>query len=106
MLTPAGDSEAASWIVEALHGFAQDVGSVVPPIFDAYTRVFHPASSGGAERRPVGWAEIAEANGRTAHPLMQFHALVPSGSMDRAGNVLERQTGLWDSPPEEGSLDN
>lgn len=36
---------------------------------------------------------------------MQFHALVPDGLIDRAGNMLDRQWGLWESPPEEGSLD-
>lgn len=105
MLIRADDSSAASWIVESLHGFAEDVGSVVPPTFKAYVRVFHPARVGAEEGRSVTWSEVASANGRTVHPEMQFHALVPDGFIDRAGNVLNRQWGVWESTPEEGSLD-
>jgi hypothetical protein len=42
MLIRPDDPSAASWIVESLHGFAEDVGSVVPPTFKAYVRVFTP----------------------------------------------------------------
>src|SRR3954469_15742165 len=32
-----------AWIAEALHPFAEHrVSSLVPPVFDAYARVFHP----------------------------------------------------------------
>lgn len=105
MLTPSSDSSAASWIIESLHGFAQDVGSIVPPVFTAYLRVFHPARIGSEDGRRVTWAEVAKANRRTSHPEMQFHALVPHGFIDQAGNMLDRQWGLWESLPEEGSLD-
>jgi hypothetical protein len=105
MLIPAEDASGASWIVESLHSFAQDVGSVVPPIFEVYLRLFHPAWVGGEEGHPVTWNEVANANGRTAHPEMQFHALVPEGFIDGAGNMVDQQWGLWESPPGEGSLD-
>jgi hypothetical protein len=36
------DVVAAQWIVERLHPFAQDVGSVVPEAFAAYARIRHP----------------------------------------------------------------
>src|SRR4051812_5896338 len=34
------------WIVERLHGFARDVGSLVPGSFPAYARLLHPALHG------------------------------------------------------------
>lgn len=104
-MRPAEDSTAASWIAKSLHGFAQDVGSIVPPVFGAYLRLFHPAWVGAEDVSPVTWSEIASANGRVAHPEMQFHSLVPKGHIERMGNVLERQPGLWESSPEVGSLD-
>jgi hypothetical protein len=102
MLRAADDCAAASWIVENLHGCAHDVGSVVPPVFNAYVRVFHPGWVGGRDGRPVTWSEIASANGRVTHTEMQFHALVPEGHIDLAGNVLKGQPGVWDAPPDEG----
>jgi hypothetical protein len=102
MLTPARDARPGSWIVDSLHGFAADAGSVVPPVFEAYVRVFHPAD---LRERPVTWAEIARANGRRVHPAMQFHALVPAGSVDEAGNRRAPQPDLWDDVPRSGSLD-
>jgi hypothetical protein len=36
------DVAAAQWIVETLHPFAQDVGSLVPEVFAAYARIRHP----------------------------------------------------------------
>ncbi|WP_327002680.1 hypothetical protein OHA72_47485 [Dactylosporangium sp. NBC_01737] len=36
------DVAAARWIVERLHPFAQDVGSLVPEAFAAYARIRHP----------------------------------------------------------------
>jgi hypothetical protein len=89
MLTPARDREPASWIVESLHGLAEDVGSIVPPGFAAYLRLFHRASMAG---RQVTWSEVAEANGRTAHPEMQFHALSPGRS---AANPDEERAYFW-----------
>jgi hypothetical protein len=36
------DVAAARWIVERVHPFAQDVGSLVPDAFAAYARIRHP----------------------------------------------------------------
>jgi hypothetical protein len=67
------DVSEANWIVERLHPFAADVGSVIPEGFDAYARVFHPAwSEGGTTRR---WADIAQENGRVVHAEMQLHMI-------------------------------
>jgi hypothetical protein len=90
------DIGAGRWIVDALHPFAEDVGSLVPSCFEAYARVFHPA-----HRQPVRWKRIAEANARVFHPVVQFTkiALIPG---PYPGN--RSQPGLWDSPPRIGSL--
>jgi hypothetical protein len=34
----------ADWIVAGVRDFDYTVGSIVPAVFDAYARVFHPAS--------------------------------------------------------------
>lgn len=69
----------ADWIRAALHPFAQDVGSVVPPGFDAYARIFHPAweprHTPDDEEREVRWSTVAAWNRKTVHPEMQFHTI-------------------------------
>ena len=69
--------QAADWIRERLHPFAQDVGSVVPSGFGAYARVFHPASIAGRPDVDVRWSDVAALSGKTVHPEMQFHAIAP-----------------------------
>lgn len=68
------DPAPADWIVQSLEpwggagGFT--VASLVPPHYDGYVRIFHPAG----EHR---WADIAAAAGRHLHPAMQFTKLIP-----------------------------
>jgi len=69
--------QAADWIRESLHQFGQDVGSVVPPTFPAYARIFHPASIAGRPEVDVRWSDVASSSGKTVHPQMQFHAIAP-----------------------------
>jgi hypothetical protein len=99
----APDTRAAGWVVDGLRGFGESVVSVVPAGFAAYARIFHPAQlsdpSGRPAHTPVRWREVAAANGRTAHPQMQWPSLVGSWQL-----VRDTQPGLWDVPPEEGSL--
>jgi hypothetical protein len=82
------------WISDAVHPFQYDVASCLPPVFEAYARVFHPAY-----RRddPVSWHTVAKANNRIAHPAMEWGSLV--GSWDFAS-----QPGLWDRRPDIGRL--
>jgi hypothetical protein len=82
-------ANAGSWIVEGMHGSSQ-VRSLVPGVFEDYARVFHPAARQGVE---VGWREIATANGKVAHPAMQWDAIAAGAP-----------PGLWDRPPEPDSL--
>jgi hypothetical protein len=97
------DLRPAAWIGERLHPFAQDAGAIIPPGFDAYARIFHPAIRRvGRTEVPVTWREIADANLRVHHPEMQFGALVTRvGTSDSA---RQPQPGLFDDWPRIGSL--
>jgi hypothetical protein len=98
------DLRPAAWIAERLHPFAQDAGAIIPPGFDAYARIFHPATRlVGRTEVPVTWREIADANLRVHHSEMQFGALVT-----RVGTTVfddrVTQPGLFDRWPQVGSL--
>lgn len=87
------------WIIERLHPFGQDVGSLVPDSFAAYARVLHPLDSAvyGASR----WADVAARNGRIAHPMMQLHRVsCPVGEPEP--NASQPSRGVeWGSLPAE-----
>jgi hypothetical protein len=100
-----------AWIAEALHPFAEHrVGSVVPPVFDAFARVFHPAVRYADDwfdddgplppDEDVTWAEVAAFNGRTAHRAMEWASI--TGSWDFRGS--DDQPGMWNDAPAEGHL--
>jgi hypothetical protein len=95
----------ASWVIERIHPFAQDVGSVVPEGFEAYARVFHPAWSGGADGRSVRWAKIAASTGRVLHATAQWPHIAFLHEIHDINELQDPPTGApWDSPPEEGCL--
>jgi len=50
--------------------------------------------------REVRWAEVAEANGRVAHPAMEWASITGDQSFRWGGE----QPGLWDETPEMGTL--
>ncbi|WP_233529027.1 hypothetical protein [Antrihabitans stalagmiti] len=58
-------------------------------------RIFHPATD--VDGGPVRWADVARANGTTAHSVMEWGSIVGSWSKTE-------QAGLWHESPEEGSL--
>jgi hypothetical protein len=95
----APDASAASWIGAGLRGFAESVLSFVPAGFEAYARVFHPAWRHEPDT-PVSWREIAQANGRAAHRMMQWPSITGSYRFYERAN----QPGVWDHEPDEGSL--
>ena len=75
------DLSPARWVVTALDGqLFGTVAGLVPPVFEAYARVFHPAVrypddelfgiDSDEPDQDVTWAEVAAFNGRTAHPAM------------------------------------
>jgi len=105
------DLSPARWVATALDG--QPFGTVaglVPPVFEAYARVFHPAVrypddelfgiDSDEPDQDVTWAEVAAFNGRTAHPAMEWASI--TGSWDFRGD--DDQPGLWNDSPAEGHL--
>ena len=89
----------------ALRDFDGTVGSIVPPVFDAYARVFHPAGRGsrsGGDQGDVRWAEVAAANGRVMHPAAEWGSLIGSWHFVYPEYPVE----LWDMEPSTGQLPN
>lgn len=92
----------ADWVVAGVRNFEHDVGSLVPLGFDAYARVFHPAGlSDGQISIEVSWADVAAANGRVAHPAMEWIAITGDWRFEHGGGG---QDGVWNVPPSLGSL--
>jgi hypothetical protein len=92
--------EEADWIAASLAPFDEHlVASVIPPGFQSYARVLHPAYYAMAKgTRKVRWREIADWSGVPLYPDSQFHsiALAPG---QRTGPAP------WNSQgPERGSL--
>jgi len=96
------DVSAADWIVAAVRNFDHTVGSLVPPVFEAHTRVFHPAAwrDDFGRELEVRWAQVAAANGRQAHAGMEWVAITGSWEYHHG----QTQPEVWDSEPVEGSL--
>lgn len=67
---PAHDAVAAGWISSRLVEQFGAVCKTIPTGYPAYARLLHPADP-GAVAQPR-WAEVAESNSRTVHPLAQF----------------------------------
>lgn len=94
------DRSPAAWLRAALAPGAT-VASLVPAGFPAYARVFHPAVRYvGDDDVEVSWAEVAAANGTTAHPLMQWGSV--TGSLEYFEN--DDQAPLWHGSPARGHL--
>jgi hypothetical protein len=101
-----------AWITEALRPFSDHrVGALVPPVFEAYARVFHPAvrypddedlfgMDSDEPDQDVSWADVAAFNGRTAHPAMEWASI--TGSWEFRGS--DDQPGMWNDAPAEGHL--
>lgn len=86
------DGSLGDWINQRLqdHTVAGTrAGSVVPTGFARVVRVLHPAGDGRS------WAEVAQANGRVVHPLVQWWSIAPHADAG-SGRSL-------DVDPEEGS---
>jgi hypothetical protein len=105
------DVSAGDWIAGALHDSSDGtVSSLVPPVFEAYARVFHPAVRYPDDELPgspsddpdvdVSWAEVAAYNGRTAHPAMEWASI--TGSWDFVQD--DDQPGVWNGAPALGHL--
>lgn len=96
-LSVTDDVSAGAWIAPRLRGDFGAVTLQVPSGYGAYARICHPATNTRGE--PVSWSEVARDTGRTAHALMQWHALV--GSPDPLNFIGS----LWQGEdPERGDL--
>jgi len=94
------DLSPAGWLPAALVPGAR-VASLVPPVFAAYARIFHPALRyAGDDDVEVRWAAVAAANGTAAHPLMQWGSV--TGSLEYFEN--DDQAPLWHCAPARGHL--
>src|ERR671932_624471 len=82
---PVGtDDSPGAWIAAALRR-DRTVASLVPPVFEAYARVLHPAVRyAGDDDVDVRWDEVAAYNGTTAHRLMQWPAITGSWEQSAA----------------------
>ncbi|RJQ73050.1 hypothetical protein D5S17_25310 [Pseudonocardiaceae bacterium YIM PH 21723] len=106
---PATTARAAEWIVAAVRHFDHTVGMLLPAVFPAYARVFHPALHNA---EPVRWRDIAAANDRTMHPLVQWALINPPlpgetshpETWGRDLRSLRERDGLWDEEPPLGTL--
>lgn len=65
---------AGAWIRPRLGGDFGAVALQVPRGFEAYARIFHPATD--SDWNPVRWADVAAVMGTTAHREMQWHAIL------------------------------
>jgi hypothetical protein len=74
---------AGTWIRPRLGGEFGAVTLQVPKDFEAYARIFHPASD--PEGNPVRWAEVAKACGTTPHREMQWSAILGLAGADELG---------------------
>jgi hypothetical protein len=99
-IEPVDGAAAGAWILPALNGdWGGQVKNLVPQIYEAYARIFHPAQD--EEGNPVTWAEVASRLGTIAHPEMQWHAIV--GSYDPTNFTDKRWPG---GDPGRGELDD
>lgn len=73
MVEPSSDLSVAGWLVDSLLPFdTYAAGSVVPPGYQAYAHILHPAR---CRTGYVSWAEIAKWSEKVYHPAMQFEAI-------------------------------
>jgi hypothetical protein len=96
------DVSPGVWISSARRaGEPGTVAALVPAVFEAYARVFHPAVRyAGDDDVEVSWATVAAHNGTVAHPLMQWASI--TGDWDFLN--ADSQPPVWDDAPSEGHL--
>jgi hypothetical protein len=94
------DVSPGQWIADAVR-HDSTVGSLVPPVFEAYARVFHPVTRfDGPDDVDVPWAEVAAANVTVAHPAMEWGSITGLMEFFHHGD----QSPLWDMAPAHGHL--
>jgi hypothetical protein len=94
------DPTTGAWLQQRLTGPPGTVTGTVPDGYGAYARILHPVEFFDDHTPPTTWAHVAHTTGRTAHPLVQWHALID------APDPFDHRSELWDAgEPREGSLD-
>jgi hypothetical protein len=73
-IRPSSRTAEAEWIADRLAPFGSGVTAIVPDGFEAYVRVFHPATDRN-NNQSIRWSDMAAKSGRTMHRLAQFHAI-------------------------------
>ena len=96
------DVSCGVWISSARRrGAPGTVGALVPVVFEAYARIFHPAVRyAGDDDVEVPWSEVAAHNGTVSHPLMQWPSITGSWNFMSS----DGQPPVWDDAPSEGHL--
>ena len=96
------DPSAGEWLARAAQKASPGtVAALVTTRFPAIARIFHPAVRYvGDDDVEVRWASVADANGTTAHPLMQWGSI--TGAMEYFEN--DDQAPLWHGAPARGHL--
>ncbi|MFC4905869.1 hypothetical protein [Actinomadura gamaensis] len=87
----AGVSDASSWVVDGIGEFGSGVRGLMPPVFEGYVRILHPASSPSEE--PVRWEDVAREAGTRVDARTRFDELA-KGASGR----------LWDEGPRAGEF--
>ena len=96
-LLPASGIEAATWLKDALIGFASDVVSIVPSGYPAYARLLHPAyRSSTDEPTRASWQSVADLAGLAIDKTIQWEDVIAP---------LPEQAFKFFEPPLEGTLD-
>lgn len=99
---PASAPEAAEWVLNGITDFGPRVSALLPAGLPAYVRILHPAwLEVNGRPRQVSWTQVAEANGRKPHPLMQWPGI--TGLAD-VNDWQRGQDRIYDEQPASGSL--
>jgi hypothetical protein len=91
------DTSAGLWIAPRLTGKFGRIDALVPLGYEAYVRVFHPATT--PSDQAITWKEVARETGFTISSTAQWHRLV--GASDPEGLTDAAWLGV---APEKGSL--
>lgn len=97
------DVAEVAWLQERLAGEGI-VSALVPSMFEAYARVFHPAYDPAGTG--IRWADIGCSLGREISADTQFSELAGVSGPDYPAGPVDPVTGesLWSSAPEQGTL--
>jgi len=105
----SSDTRQGDWIRDDIRNIDGTVGCFVPPIFRAYSRVYHPAmvvtsTNDGDTESTLSWREAATKTGAVAHPCMEWNSIISVGNLSTehnqrieepmVGELPERETGL------------